>query len=306
MEHQPIIEAVQMAGDLCQRVQRDFRAENIKGGEPVTIADYGAQALIGRALQQAFPDDAVIAEEHAEQFLTIVPPEQRRQILHLLEETLQMTLHEDDLTGWLDQGQGRTAPRTWVIDPVDGTESFLQGTSYSICVGVLEEWQPRGAVLACPHSNAIYSCWQGQQPQRLTISDGTRQPMHVSSRNHDLRIVESPMSHHVDQALQQQVYAALGENRISQIHAQVKYALIADGSADLYVRIANDRLYQAKIWDHAAGVALVLAAGGQVTDELGQPLDFSQGFQLPLNFAIVVSNAVVQERVLAAIQRFIP
>lgn len=301
MELQPIIEAVQLAGQLCQRVQRDFLSENIKGGEPVTIADYGAQALIGRALQQAFPDDAVIAEEHAEQFVSIVPADQRRQICDLLQDTLQTRLQEDDLLNWLDQGQGRTAQRTWVIDPVDGTESFLDGTSYSICVGVLEDWQPRGAVLGCPHEGAVYHCWQGQAPQQIRLDSGLVQAMAVSSRTADIRIIESPSSHHVDHHLQLQIYQALGRHQLSQVHAQVKYALIADGSADVYVRIAKNRQYRAKIWDHAAGVALVLAAGGQVTDEHGTPLDFSQGPEFPPTFAIVVSNGAVHAQVLNAL-----
>jgi len=58
--------------------------------------------------------------------------------------------------------------------------------------------------------------------------------------------------------------------------------------------------YAHKIWDHAAGAALVCQAGGRVTDIDGSPLDFSQGETLP-NAGMVISNGQHHDRVIAAI-----
>ena len=57
--------AVQAAAELCQSVRADFD-ENVLEKEdrtPVTVADFGSQALICQALQETFPDDPVIGEE---------------------------------------------------------------------------------------------------------------------------------------------------------------------------------------------------------------------------------------------------
>ena len=60
--------------------------------------------------------------------------------------------------------------------------------------------------------------------------------------------------------------------------------------------------YAHKIWDHAAGVALVQAAGGIATDLDGSSLDFSQGESLP-NPGMIISNGAHHGRVVEAVQR---
>jgi hypothetical protein len=49
-------------------------------------------------------------------------------------------------------------------------------------------------------------------------------------------------------------------------------------------------VYREKIWDHAAGVAIVEAAGGKCTDARGNALDFTQGITLALNEGVIVSG----------------
>jgi 3'-phosphoadenosine 5'-phosphosulfate (PAPS) 3'-phosphatase len=55
--------------------------------------------------------------------------------------------------------------------------------------------------------------------------------------------------------------------------SMVKYAVLARGDANLYLRFPRGG-YEEKVWDHAAGVALLEAAGGCVTDGSGKPLKF--------------------------------
>src|ERR1700694_4378027 len=115
---QPILTAVRQAADLTRRVQQKHLIHSQKeGSEPVTIADYGPQAILCRAIRTAFPDDAVIAEEHADQFSTLLPTDQRAAIIHLVSEVLGENLSEDQITGWLDHGRGVEAEHSWVIDP---------------------------------------------------------------------------------------------------------------------------------------------------------------------------------------------
>ena len=81
----PIFEAMRQAAALCEAVQHKHIVRSEKTGrEPVTIADYGAQALICRALAAHFPGDGVIAEEAGEQFMPLVEPEQRAEVAAMI------------------------------------------------------------------------------------------------------------------------------------------------------------------------------------------------------------------------------
>ncbi|KAM3362418.1 PAP-specific phosphatase HAL2-like [Capsicum galapagoense] len=65
-------------------------------------------------------------------------------------------------------------------------------------------------------------------------------------------------------------------NQPLRVYSMVKYAAIARGDAEIYMKFARAG-YKEKIWDHAAGVLIIEEAGGVVTDAGGSPLDFSKG-----------------------------
>jgi 3'(2'), 5'-bisphosphate nucleotidase len=85
--------------------------------------------------------------------------------------------------------------------------------------------------------------------------------------------------------------------------SQAKYATVARGEADIYLRLPTRKGYQENIWDHAGGVLLVEEAGGKVTDVHGRELDFSQGDQLTKNQGVIVTNGVLHDAVLAAYKK---
>jgi len=70
------------------------------------------------------------------------------------------------------------------------------------------------------------------------------------------------------------------------IDSMAKYGALARGDADLYLRFPPAS-YREKVWDHAAGVAVVRAAGGVVTDGAGNELDFARGRFLEIEDGIV-------------------
>jgi len=60
------IDAVRCAGALCQAMRESLvSAEMVAKMDksPVTVADFGAQAIIISAIRRAFPDDLIVAEE---------------------------------------------------------------------------------------------------------------------------------------------------------------------------------------------------------------------------------------------------
>lgn len=86
------------------------------------------------------------------------------------------------------------------------------------------------------------------------------------------------------------------------VYSMVKYAAIARGDAELFMKFARSG-YKEKIWDHAAGVVIVEEAGGVVTDAGGRPLDFSKGPYLEgLDRGIIVcSGATLHEKIIDAV-----
>ena len=68
-EQTEAIRAVRLAARLCRSVRAGMRPDVMdkKDKSPVTVADFGSQAVICRALAQAFPDDPVIAEEDSKE-----------------------------------------------------------------------------------------------------------------------------------------------------------------------------------------------------------------------------------------------
>ena len=99
--------------------------------------------------------------------------------------------------------------------------------------------------------------------------------------------VEKGHSAHSEQAT---VKSKLGISKSLHLDSQVKYCLLALGLGDVYLRLPIKLSYQEKIWDHAAGNALVHETGGFHTDSIeGVPLDFGNGRTL-LSKGVIASS----------------
>lgn len=323
MNLDPIKEAVRQAAKLCRQIQTHSLTSSTKHSkekgytEPVTLADYGSQAIICRALSQHFPDDAVISEEAGAQFLELTDENARAQVFNLLTNLLDVNVTQDDVVRWLDFGSGRDdAQRTWVIDPIDGTKGFINLRHYSIGVGILDaDGQPVASVIGAPGyaenmaeeggAGMIFYA-QDNAAYAEPLAGGEATPITVSSRadNGDVRVVQSYEKSHASKSRMATVRekADLSEAHIYELDSMEKYALVACGDADVYLRLPNINSTRPHMsWDHAAGVALVHAAGGKATDVDGSPLVFSDGRIMP-NQGMLVSNGVLHERIVAATQ----
>lgn len=308
----PVIDAVRQAASLCREVQAHYLSHSDKTGqEPVTIADYGTQAIICRALMHHFPGDTVIAEESGAQFAQLVEPEQRAQIVALVSRILNIAVAEADLIEWLDYGQtALPGPHTWLIDPVDGTKGFLAFRHYVTAVALLEDGQATTAVIGAPEypgsdGGALFYAESGAayiQP----MNGGVARRIHVSDRSDvtTLRALQSVEKSHVshDRIGQVRVLAGIPDALVGWADSQEKYARIANGDAELYLRLNRTTSTRPHyVWDHAPGTVLVQAAGGRVSDLDGTPLDFSQGRALP-NSGVIATNGVIHDQMVAAVQ----
>ena len=76
----------------------------------MTIADYASQAVIGNALAENFPDDAVLSEERSEEFMLLLNDQQRALVQRFVTDALGGYVFEEQICAWLDFGKQKTAP----------------------------------------------------------------------------------------------------------------------------------------------------------------------------------------------------
>jgi HAL2 family 3'(2'),5'-bisphosphate nucleotidase len=184
-------------------------------------------------------------------------------------------------------------------------------------LALLEKGQIEIGVLGCPnlpfdkHSDGgtIFYASRGFGSYVIPL-DGTDKQMNRVSTNTSAditRFMESVESGHANHDMQGQIMSDLGCRAQSvRFDSQVKYAVLARGDAEVYLRLPNPEKpdYREKIWDHAAGALIVEEAGGRVTDMHGKVLDFSLGRQLQNNRGVIVSNGLVHGEILRLIEKF--
>ena len=179
--------AVQRATLLTRKVFREKAKATISKDDksPVTIGDFGAQALIIHAIRHNFPRDEIVGEEEARSLRQ--DQKLAEQIWALVRET---RLDEDaeaeeeaeeelggpvpDLDAMLtaiDAGNsaGGARGRVWALDPIDGTKGFLRGGQYAVCLALIEDGDVKVGVLGCPN---------------LPVDDSARMPADLGA-HHD-------------------------------------------------------------------------------------------------------------------------
>ena len=135
-------EAAWHAGRITlQYFQTDVTVDTKADATPVTAADRGAEQAIRELIGERFPDDAIIGEEHGE--------------------------------------EAGTTGRRWIIDPIDGTKSFVHGVPlYGVMIGVEIDGEPAVGVVNLPAMNEMVCAakglgctWNGRPARTSTVTD---------------------------------------------------------------------------------------------------------------------------------------
>ena len=117
-----------------------------------------------------------------------------------------------------------------------------------------------------------------------------------------MRLCESVEKKHSDQSRSARIMASLDlPVEPARLDSQAKYAVVARGQADVYLRLPTSATYVERIWDHAAGMLIATEAGAVVTDITGAELDFSHGAGLEVNSGIVCAAPELHDRLVEAI-----
>lgn len=315
------VEAVRTASRMCQAVQQRLVAGHMleKGDKsPVTVADYGAQAIVSHMLEASFPQDPLVGEEDAAALREGKHAALRQKVVDGVHAVLPH-LSADQVLASIDRGVfgGGRVGRHWTLDPIDGTKGFLRLDQYAVALALIEDGVPVVGVLGCPNlpldprdpsrgRGCLFAAVRGQGATVQSLEGGDARPLAVDDVTDvaDAVFCESVEKEHSSQGDAARIAALLGITRPPyRIDSQCKYAAVARGDASIYLRLPTRADYVEKIWDHAAGVRVILEAGGAVTDIHGRPLDFGLGRGLSANQGVIVTNGRLHAPVLAAVKQ---
>jgi 3'(2'), 5'-bisphosphate nucleotidase len=313
-EKQIAIDAVLAAAKLCEKVRQAIPPAIQKGDKsPVTVADFGSQAIVCKAISEAFPDDAIVGEEDANALQTPEMADNLAKVTDYVKEILPEATAED-VTAWIDRGNGRVGGRFWTLDPIDGTKGFLRKDQYAIALALIEDGEVKLGIMGCPAyptdgdtPGMLFVAVRGEGAMMMPLAAGEFTPIRVVKADdaENLRFVESVEASHGDQSRQNAIAQAVGITSPSvRMDSQAKYGTVASGKAALYLRLPSPKYpdYRENIWDHAAGAIVVEEAGGRVTDMNGKPLDFASNSKMLDNRGVVVSNGIIHDTVLEALK----
>jgi 3'(2'), 5'-bisphosphate nucleotidase len=171
-----------------------------------------------------------------------------------------------------------------LVDPLDGTREFLAGRDeFTVNVGIAANGRPMIGIIAAPALGLVWRGVVGRGAERLRLAPGAasqqaseRSPIHTRrrpARGFAVVLSRSHFDARTDAFLNRLPVVAR-----TPCGSSLKFARIAEGSADLYARLA-----QTCEWDVAAGHAILAAAGGIVTTPDGAELAYGRtsDFHIP-------------------------
>jgi 3'(2'), 5'-bisphosphate nucleotidase len=255
--------AAKSAGRKLMAEYEHFRAIPNAPANISTEADRASQEIILQAIRQAFPHDALCAEEAT------------------------LTL----------QGAAHTGDRLWIVDPIDGTRGFARKNGeFSVMIAFVENSRIAVGVVAQPAARKLTYAVAGEGCWRLDADDVSPTRCRVTETA-DLRNCTLTQSRSRGPSSQSKWTRALTPAKVVESYsAGIKLALVARGEADVYLNT-----YEAfHDWDICAGHILVTEAGGTVTGMTGQDLQYGLPGAWQRN-GLLATNGHLHEPALRAI-----
>jgi 3'(2'), 5'-bisphosphate nucleotidase len=159
--------------------------------------------------------------------------------------------------------------RYWLVDPLDGTKEFVKRNGeFTVNIALIENHQAILGVVYVPVSQICFFASKGHGAYKQSSEE---EPERIKTKltSPDSFTVAGSRSHGSEQ--QQKFFAALGnEVEIIAIGSSLKLCLVAEGKVDIYPRFGPT-----SEWDTAAAHAIVVEAGGIVTDTQLLPLEYN-------------------------------
>ncbi len=235
---EPLTDLVIQAGTAILSVNR--QAMQIHGkldGSPVTEADLAADRVIADGLKRLLPDVPAVSEER------------------------------------IQFANQRYDGSFFLVDPLDGTKEFVAGRNeFTVNVALVTDGTPLLGIIGAPALGLLWRGLVGRGAERLSLVENSAKaarPIHTRPLpGHGEPWIAVVSRSHGD-ARTEAFVAKRPAVITEQVGSAVKFARVAEGTADVYARLAPT-----SEWDVAAGCAVVIAAGGKITDSKGHELRF--------------------------------
>jgi 3'(2'), 5'-bisphosphate nucleotidase len=159
--------------------------------------------------------------------------------------------------------------RYWLVDPLDGTKEFVKGTGeFTVNVALIEAGKP---VLGVVHAPVLALTYSALQEHGAWCRSGTNPAERITSRKADSARLSVVASKDHAGPLVAAMLACMPGASLRSIGSSLKFCLVAEGRADLYLR-DNPTME----WDTAAAQCVVEAAGGAIYELGGCPLAYGK------------------------------
>nr|WP_314477400.1 3'(2'),5'-bisphosphate nucleotidase CysQ [uncultured Campylobacter sp.] len=147
----------------------------------------------------------------------------------------------------------------WLIDPLDGTKDFIEGSGeFCVCIALIEDGRPVLGVIYVPVTGEIYSAAKGERTQKELYKNGAFIPQTLAAKEHAPQTIISGKRGKNVAAGKLASALNLGIARLS---SAIKYCRIAENLAGAYMRYSPS-----SIWDNAAGEMIAACAGAKMID----------------------------------------
>lgn len=171
--------------------------------------------------------------------------------------------------GWLseeteDSDERLSQENIWIVDPIDGTNAFLNGKSdFTICAGLVRSGQAVVGVVINPVNEQVFSAVRGQgawlndEPLSGPI-DTALDDAHLLCRRN---------------VMKQERWTGAPPNAQNGYIGSLAYQLCLLANGEWNAAVSANPLHE---WDIAAAGLILAEAGGKVTDQCGNPLRYNQ------------------------------
>jgi len=250
------LSAARAAGTIILSYYRkDFEVIAKTPEEYVTSADLAADACIKNMILNEFPHDAWMSEETADS---------------------QERLH---------------TPRVWIVDPLDGTHEFMEGSpDFTVCIALVAHGEPVVAVVYRPFSQDSYFGVKGEgaflNHQPIHCRAETQLAEAVAVMRDEGAVLPTAMTTIFKQTKRVDFYGS----------AAYKIVLIAAGQAEIYLSPTMK-----SEWDICAAHLILHEAGGQLTNWAGNAVQYNQPVP-EIHPGIVVTNGRLHAEILTLLK----
>lgn len=205
----------------------DFSSELKSDQSPVTPADHASHETILEELSRLDPGIPILSEE-------------------------------SDIPSYETRSRWTTY---WLVDPLDGTKGFIDKSGqFTVNIALVDAAEPVLGVVAIPVRSKVYCGDTTNDSAFVCDTHGQRRIGTKKISGKILNLVESRHHPSAQNSLFNQQLRSLGyELRLVRESSSLKYCAIAEGNADVFLRVGPT-----SEWDVAAAQAVLTAAGGKV------------------------------------------